>query len=736
MNQRVLFTLLWIVLLVIPAFPTHGMDGQLYLIRVFTSSISDIPDDVEIVGHNLSWVDIISPSYNINLFDGLNYSILIDDVVAYDNSVRDCYPTFDEMQLELRGIASNYSNIAMLTSIGKSWEGRDIWCLEISDNPGVDEKEPGVLFMGLHHAREWPSLEFCLYLARKLTSEYGLNSTITNLVDNRRIWIIPCVNPDGYVFSHDQGHDWRKNRRFFPEYNSYGVDINRNYAGSCNGVAVGMWGSGGVISHNPFSETYCGPSSFSELETQAIRNFVSTHNICASISYHTYSELVLWPWGYSYTDKTPDDFLLKKIGEEIAYNITRQDGNGFYTPMQSSKLYTTTGDSDDWLYGYSFYVLGRICFPYTIELCSSFHPSARVLEQVCRENFDGAVVLLRKAEEIEDITPMVMPPNINITYSSNGSYILSWSEKNPKAHAECFQLEELKGYSSIYDNADAGNLWFFDGFSRCGKSFHSKDYSYHFSSSNVYGYMSSIYPLPVYSDMNLSFWCSYNLEEDRNYGFVEVSRDGRNYEILDSFTGSSNGWVYKKYSLDSYMDSSVYIRFRVIKSVSGDDDFYIDDIHPTPFFGDIKIISSNLTSYSYRLDNKSSGVYYYRVKGYNAIRGWGDYSCLKPVVYREDNPPYLKISGPRIGLVGHNMSYIFSVNDIDGDDVFLYIDWGDGANTGWVGPYDANEDIQYSHIWYKRGLYLLKAKVRDEYGLDSNLYRYLIFISKIGFFMI
>ncbi|HEC89662.1 MAG TPA: hypothetical protein ENI44_03665, partial [Thermoplasmatales archaeon] len=99
----------------------------------------------------------------------LSSNIRIPGIMLSMNPSDDGYPTFDEMEDELRDIASNYSNITMLTSIGKSWEGRDIWCLEVSDNPGVDEDEPGVLFMGLHHAREWPTVEICLFIAKKLT---------------------------------------------------------------------------------------------------------------------------------------------------------------------------------------------------------------------------------------------------------------------------------------------------------------------------------------------------------------------------------------------------------------------------------------------------------------------------------------------------------------------------------------------------------------------------------------
>ena len=129
--------------------------------------------------------------------------------------------------------------------------------------------------MGLHHAREWPTVEICLHIANNLTSLYGVNSTITSLVNNRRIWIVPCVNPDGYYYCHDQGHDWRKNRHYFPQYGTYGVDLNRNYNGSSDGNAWGAWGSidSASVTHDPSDEVYCGPGPTSELEIQAISNF-------------------------------------------------------------------------------------------------------------------------------------------------------------------------------------------------------------------------------------------------------------------------------------------------------------------------------------------------------------------------------------------------------------------------------------------------------------------------------
>ena len=213
---------------------------------------SELPQDAIVVGQSLDWIDIIIEEFKLSKISN-NYELLIYDVAAYDDSVRGVYHTLAEVYQILNDTALNYPSITSLTNLGTSYEGRNVKCLEISDNPGVDQGEPGVFFMGLHHAREWPTVEICLYIIDQLTSEYGSNSTITNLVNNRRIWIVPVVNPDGYYYDHDQGNDWRKNRRYFPQWGTYGVDLNRNYPGSCNGNIDGAWGSIGTgrIAHDP-----------------------------------------------------------------------------------------------------------------------------------------------------------------------------------------------------------------------------------------------------------------------------------------------------------------------------------------------------------------------------------------------------------------------------------------------------------------------------------------------------
>jgi hypothetical protein len=324
----------------------YSEERQPFLIKE-TEIISEKPGE---------WVDVIITKDELYKIKNLNlvYNVLISDLEKHDDLVRLDYHSFPDAEIYLQNIATNYPSITSLYSIGTSYEGRDIWCLEISDNPGVDEGEPGVFFMGLHHAREWPTLEICLYLCDNLTSNYGSMQEITDVVNNNRIWIVPCVNPDGYVWDHDLGHDWRKNRHYFPTWGTTGVDLNRNYPGTCNGNPWGSWGSigGGSVSNNPSSSTFNGPMAFSELETQAVRDIFLNNDISASISWHTHGQLVLWPWGYSLSETTPDDTYMSNVGIEIASRITEQDGSGTYFPDQSAGLYPTTGDTTDWAYGY------------------------------------------------------------------------------------------------------------------------------------------------------------------------------------------------------------------------------------------------------------------------------------------------------------------------------------------------------------------------------------------------
>jgi hypothetical protein len=282
------------------------------------------------------------------------------------------YHTYAEMVTEIHDVAAAHPDIVSVFSIGKSYQGRDIWAAKISDNVATDENEPEILFDALHHAREHLTVEQALYLFHQLVDGYGTDTQITNLVDTREIWIIFALNPDGFVYdltctgsSHPPYCAWRKNRQPNSGTTAIGTDLNRNYGYH--------WACCGGSSGTPSSILYRGKSAFSAPETRAFRDFVLSRvvggiqQIKAHITFHTNGELILWPYGYTKADIPPDmTWADHKAFVTIGKAMAARNG---YTAEQSSDLYITDGDQIDWLYGTQ-----RI-FSYTWELFPTETPT-------------------------------------------------------------------------------------------------------------------------------------------------------------------------------------------------------------------------------------------------------------------------------------------------------------------------------------------------------------------------
>ncbi len=229
-------------------------------------------------------------------------------------------------------------------TLGSSIEGREIYIVKISDNPDTDESdEPEVLYTALHHAREPQGMMTVIYYMWWLLENYGKDPEATYLVNNRQMWFVPVVNPDGYVYNQTLspigGGGWRKNRRDNGD-GTFGVDLNRNYGPFL------MWNApNGGSSTSKGSDTYRGPAPFSEPETQAIRNFMQTQNIKTCFNYHTYSNLLIYPWGYSSTESS--DSLLFRMW---TFDMSAENRYAIGTDLQTVG-YSTRGNSDDYMYG-------------------------------------------------------------------------------------------------------------------------------------------------------------------------------------------------------------------------------------------------------------------------------------------------------------------------------------------------------------------------------------------------
>ncbi len=253
------------------------------------------------------------------------------------------YYTFDEVASELDSMYLMYPNlITQKQSLGITENGNEIWMVKVSVNPEVDEEEPEVLYTALHHAREPESIMALLYFMDHILEQYGSDPEITYLLDNRELYFIPVVNPDGYLYNEQTdpngGGMWRKNRRNNGD-GSWGVDLNRNY-----GYEWGYDDNGS--SPTPSSDTYRGPYAFSEPETQIIRDFCNQRHFIMAFNYHTYSNLLIIPWGYIGDFLTPDSIMYNEYGADMT-----QFNNYTYGTGNNTVGYLVNGDSDDWMYG-------------------------------------------------------------------------------------------------------------------------------------------------------------------------------------------------------------------------------------------------------------------------------------------------------------------------------------------------------------------------------------------------
>jgi VCBS repeat-containing protein len=292
-----------------------------------------------------------------------------------------CYRTVAEVYASADTLAADYPALVELIDIGDSWEktqnanaGWDIEVLVLGNRNTPSVPKSDAFIMSGIHAREWAPPELNLRMAEYLLENYETDADVKWLLDYNRVHLVLFTNPDGRTQDEaNQSVLWRKNtnNNYCGNTNSRGADLNRNftYAWEPDSYQCG--------------ETYSGPSAASEPETQAIMNYVSNifpdqkgpdpddmvAELTATgmfIDLHSYSRLVLWPWGYTY-DTAPNDASLRVMSYKFAYY------NG-HDPQKSTELYPSAGTTDDWAYG-ELGVPG-FCF----EVGDTFHQSCSVFD--------------------------------------------------------------------------------------------------------------------------------------------------------------------------------------------------------------------------------------------------------------------------------------------------------------------------------------------------------------------
>jgi hypothetical protein len=308
-----------------------GMD--IMNVRDGVAEIAAVPSEIDVL-----WANGFRPVVTV--------PNMRDQTLSFRLADRGVYHDYADITADLAAWAAAYPLIAEVVSIGQSVQHREIWALKITDNPDIQEHEPEIQWIGGHHGDETIGIEVCYYMAEYLLENYGYDSQVTWLVDNREIWIIPMLNPDG----HENGS----------RYNAQGTDLNRNYLcpGGCN--------SG---------------TAFSAPETRALRDFNVGMNPVTSLTFHAGAVYVNYLWDYSYA-ATPDEPMI----------ITISNGYGQLSGLpvtNGADWYVAHGTCQDWCYE----TRGEI--DTTIEVSTVKNPPSSQIDGIVADNIPAMLYQAR-----------------------------------------------------------------------------------------------------------------------------------------------------------------------------------------------------------------------------------------------------------------------------------------------------------------------------------------------------
>jgi carboxypeptidase T len=588
------------------------------------------------------YLDVLADEGQIEFLRSLGVPLSIQNLESMRSPVQDLdadlglYHTYTEMESTVADWASLYPNILELSVLGPSIEGRSLYCLKISDNVTIDEDEPEVLYMGNHHARELMSVEIPLLFAKYLLENYGIDPEVTDLVNGREIYVVPMVNPDGHVYvennhSGSPNYWWRKNRRLNPDLTSYGVDLNRNYGYE--------WGHDNIGSTPVQSGiTYRGTAPFSEPETQAIRDLVEAREFATAFSYHSYGQLLLFPWSYERLN-TPDHDVFAALGEALT------ETNGYLPGNQASGAigYLVNGGSDDWFYGEQ--TTKEKIFSFTAEVNTSSQGGFGPPDSLIGPTFDLLLPMNLLLAEVSDNPYVYVGPYAPAMSPIEDPYYpihtVSWSGNDPDDPnpVVSYEVQAFRDISTTYDRAESSStLWEFDGFAPSGARYHEGAGSYYSGTGNSVDQtlaMTVPYPLSAVTD-TFTCWLWYDIEPDFDYAYVEAStNDGVTWNTVQGnvttennpnelnlghgITGSSGGWVQAEFNLHNFVVPDLLLRFRYRTDAAWYyEGIYVDLIDPVATAADIDIVGTGSTEPSLVVAPTQAGTYTYRARALDA----------------------------------------------------------------------------------------------------------------------
>ena len=406
------------VVRIAPRTPAELMAVESIVSNIWSCHIGVGPIDVQVTPDQRRALEQLGLPCELRIAD---VQALVDDEAAQIREARmnrdaswfTTFRTLTEINARLDQLAAASGGLASTFVVGTSLEGRQVRGIRFSgpDLPGNPRAlRPAALFAGGIHAREWVSPMTTMYIADRMLENYSTDPAIFDIMNSTEIIVIPVQNPDGYEFTWAAPANrlWRKNRRINGD-GSIGVDLNRNFGF--------QWGGLGA-STNPANDTYRGTSAFSEPESQIFRDFVIANpHIKSNIDFHSYSQLLLTPWGWSDALPTDGD-IFRNITSAMESRIESVNGLNYVSGPTYTTIYPASGGVHDWTYG------DRNILGMTVELRdqgqTGFVLPAEQILPCAIENFEGVMVL---ADFTRRALLLSVPVSLGDTIAESGAVV-------------------------------------------------------------------------------------------------------------------------------------------------------------------------------------------------------------------------------------------------------------------------------------------------------------------------
>ncbi|MCD4756818.1 MAG: peptidase [Arcobacteraceae bacterium] len=335
------------------------------------------------------------------------------------------YKSYSQTCDFLQECVKNYPDIVSVKSLGKTWEDRDILIATISLNVENADLKPAMLYTGTIHAREWIGNELAVSFIDYLLKNYNTNPKILRTLRRNTLYIVPCVNPDGFEYSKSHFSFWRKNRRDNGD-GTFGVDLNRNFSVGYQKIK------------DTASNVYSGPAPFSEPETMAMKNFVDTHeNITIAFDYHSQGN-VFFPAHKFNHEMEVDGTDLNTICANMNFEIQKITGRkyGIHRGKPPTKLISGSGRE----YYYSKGIIAAV-----VEVGTRNIPDfMQNMKESIDENIPALLRTLGEAQNYSVHAPKRVE-NFHIESYSYNEVTLSWDyEVNKDIYFQIFRNKEDK----------------------------------------------------------------------------------------------------------------------------------------------------------------------------------------------------------------------------------------------------------------------------------------------------